>query len=248
MVKPIAQSQELFCAAERLRADAYTRAHNYFHVPDLRSFERDAAAKEEKARLAAIADFYHYKEPLLLLLFCYQLQAMEGPTGLPGASITPHQAPAMLEEPPCDLDELTAPAPIKKRYEDIRRTLAVPFVNPEFCAFARWPKFLDAYWDTLKQMMASPLYDECRYGLRSTAWSLAAQLPGPSELTPDRLGDAGMTPEEVASVARILDLFVQNLSGQLLNVAAAKIALEGGNLVVPENPSASRRKSKEPAA
>jgi hypothetical protein len=245
LLRDIAQSRELFDLAERLRADAYTRAHNYFHIPDLSRHERHAENNGDSAKLALVAEFYHYKEPLLLLLFCVQMQALEGPAGIPG-SPTPHEAREIIREAPCVLNEDVAPPALKKCYEEVRRTLEVPFVNPEFCAFASWPDFLDRYWATLKQMIASPLYDECMYGVRATAWALASQLPGPVELTVDRLADAGMAAEEIASIARIMEMFVRNLSGQLLNVAAAKIALEGGNLAIPE--SQSRRKKKQPAA
>ncbi len=229
-MKAVAGSQELFSCAERLRADSYTRAFNYFRIHDLTT-HGGGPVDGQRDELASIADFYHFKEPLVLLLFCLQLQAMEGPAGQEGPSPTPHEPLTMLAEAPSEVSEQSAPPATKKRLEEIRRTLAVPFVNPEFCAFARWPEFLDQYWETLKHMIASPLYDECRYGVRSTAWTLAAQLPGPVEITPEQLTDAGMSVEEVASVARILELFVSNLSGQLLNIAAAKIALEGGNAV-----------------
>jgi len=244
-VKPIAQSEELFCAAERLRADAYTRTYNYFQIPDLSAYG-GAPKQGAPSQLSVIADFYHYKEPLLLLLFCLQMQAMEGPAGQAGAVATPRAATGTLAEAPV-LVEGDSPAATKKRLEEIRRMLALPFVNPEFAALARSPQFFDAYWETLKQMIASPLYDECRYGVRATAWALASQLPGPVELTPDQMVEAGMSVDEVGSVSRILEMFVANLSCQLLNVAAAKIALEGGNSVKSD-----RRQSKsaedQPAA
>ncbi len=247
MVAAIARSRELFDAAGCLRADAYTRAHNYFRVPDLR-VHQDAAHAEGEADMAAIAEFYHYVEPLLLLLACYQMQALEGVAGESGAAATPQPPPAPVPPPICGIEENSASPALRKSFEEIRRVLGLPFVSPEFSAFACRPDFLRDFWNSLKQMLSSPVYDECRYGVRSTAWSLASRLPGPAEMTVEQLSDAGMTVEEITSVARILDLFVANLSGQLLNMAAAKIALEGGNLLVPESEARSRPKSKSPAA
>ena len=247
-VRQIAWSQELETAADRLRADAYTRAHNYFQIPDLSAHAR--MKPDGPGDLAAVADFYDGVEPLLLTLACYQMQTLEGSAGQPGASVTPHPPREPLPAPSCAVEETSAPPALKKKYEEIRRTLGVPFVNPEYCAFACWPEFLNAYWDALRQMMGSPIYDECCYGLRSTAWTLASKLPGPAELSLEQLTDAGMTAEDVSSIARILELFVSNLSAQLLNIATAKIALEGGNLAVPESqPQANvRRKRRNPAA
>jgi len=244
-VRPIAGSRELFTAAGCLRAEAYTRAHNYFRMPDLSAHGK---LGPDAIDISAVADFYHYLEPLLLLLACYQMQAMEGVAGLTGDHPTPQTAPPMPHPPSCSVDERSASPALKKQFEDIRRLLCVPFINPEYCAFACRPDFFKAYWDALKQMIASPVYDECRYGVRATAWSLASRLPGPTEITLDQLSEAGMSPDDIASVARILELFVTNLSGQLLNVAAAKIAIEGGNLAIPESEKKTRKKNDQPAA
>ncbi|MGH9524212.1 MAG: halocarboxylic acid dehydrogenase DehI family protein, partial [Terriglobales bacterium] len=225
MVHNVAHSRELFAFADRLRADAYTRVHNYFHVPNLRC----GIDLSGPASLTDAANFFHYRDPLILLLFIFQLQAMEGPTGKPpdgGADAvgSSEQFKVSLAELPVSLSEQDAPAPVRRKYEEIRRTLDIPFVPPELCAFAMRPEFLDAYWNALKQMLASPLYPACKHGVRASAWSLAAQLPGPTELGLEQMGEAGLSAEEIASVARILDLFVEFLSGSLLNVAAAKIA------------------------
>jgi hypothetical protein len=240
-VRHVASSRELFTAAECLRADAYTRTHNYFHVPDLR--------REAILAPALPANYFHYRDPLILLLFAFQMQAMEGPTGKApdGAAEQDRAAPPRLlfNELPPSISEKNAPAALRNRYEEIRRTLGTPFIAPEFCAFAARPEFLDAYWKALKQMLASPLYPACKHGLRSSAWTLAAQLPGPAELSLDQMADAGLFPEDIASIARILELFVDSLTGSLLNVAAAKIAIEGGNLVASESP---RAQGRQPAA
>jgi hypothetical protein len=95
---------------------------------------------------------------------------------------------------------------------------------------ARFPAFLDLYWDLLKRLLQSPVYQESQYGIQEAAWNLARELPGPVELSIEQLLDSGMKQEDIGSVARILDLFVKNLSGLLMNVAVAKIALEGGNI------------------
>ena len=233
-VREIARSQELFDAAERLRADAYTRTHNYFRVGDLRSYTSaspDGAASE----LATVASYFHYRDPLVLLLFCYQMQAMEGQAGQVGVPATPRTGENAFDVVPDAVKDSITLDPLPKLLAEIRRAQEVPFVTPECCAFSRWPDFLKAYWQALKEMIASPVYDECSYGVHETAWSLASQLPGPAELTLDQMADAGLTADQVASLAKILELFVNHLSAQLLNISAAKIALEGGNLPTPRH-------------
>ncbi len=222
LLRGVVASQEFYACAERLRADSYTRTHNYFRIPPL-------FASDPRLEITAAVDFFHYRDPLLLLLFCAQLQALEGPTGQPKkAEAAPPALPAAerLEL----VAEEAAPPLVRGIYQDIRRTFGYPYVCPEFQALGRWPEFLRAYWSMLKQQLVqSALYDESRYAVRATAWSLAAELPGPLELPLDQLSEAGLPQDEIASVGRILDLFVNSLSGSLLNIAAAKVALEGGN-------------------
>lgn len=256
-VKNVARSEELRTAAECLRADAYTRAHNYFHVPDFRDRGDSVHLADAEPSPLSLANYFHYRDPLILLLFTFQIQAMEGAAGktLSGPAdgseqrVHAHTAPPpAIHQLPPSISENTAPPPLKKRFEEIRRTLGTPFVSPDLCAFAARPEFLDRYWMALKEMLASPLYPECKHGVRTTAWNLAAQLPGPAELTVDQMVDAGLCAEEVASVARILELFVDYLSCGLLNVAAAKIGLEGGNLPVPSERPPAHDRSTRPAA
>ncbi len=229
MLKPVASSAELFACANRLRADAYTQAHNYLRIPDLcASLESrfSAAARQE---LTAAVDLFHYQNPVLLLLFSMQLQALEGPVGKTQPA-TPAAAHPVDSEQPVFVEEENSPSAVRRRFEEIRRVLELPYVNAEYEAMARFPDFLNVYWEYLKNEVHSPIYQECQYGIRETAWNLARELPGPLELSIEQLTEAGMKEEDIASVARILDLFVKNLSGLVLNIAIAKIALEGGNL------------------
>jgi hypothetical protein len=48
-------------------------------------------------------------------------------------------------------------------------------------------------------------------------------------LSTERLSQAGLNEDQIASVLRITDSFVTATVGAVLNVAFAKIALEGGN-------------------
>lgn len=231
MMCSVVETANFFACGDRLRADAYTRTHNYLHIPDLCAWlgqsRLSVAARQE---LATSLDLFHYANPLLLLLFCAQLQALEGPIGEAKGTVQAAVHPTYVESPLLGVEE-NMPAAVRRRYEEIRRVLEMPYVNVEYEAMARYPDFLNFYWELLKGLLQSPLYQESQYGIRETAWNLARELPGPLELSVDQLLEAGMKQEEIASVARILELFVKNLSGLLMNVAIAKIALEGGNIV-----------------
>jgi hypothetical protein len=228
-LRPTVESREFFHAAQRLRADAYTRVYNYFPVPDLCALMSDMqfspGAREE---LTEVADLFHYRDPLLLLLFSLQTQAMESPAGNDGKATADPVHP-VYDKAPLLIDESIAPAPIQKLYDEIRRTLAVPYINAEYQAFARWPQFLEVFWNLLRSMLQSPLYAEWEYGCRELAWSLARELPGPVELPAHQLLEAGLSEEDIGSISRLTQSFIQNLSGLVLSMCLAKIGLEGGN-------------------
>ena len=98
----------------------------------------------------------------------------------------------------------------------------------------RWPDFLAAYWQVMKPVVQSPLYSECQWALRDTTWEMTRELPARIELSCEQLTDAGMSDDDVATCVKITELFVKHLSGMVLNIAAAKIGLEGGTVAAPQ--------------
>ena len=230
-MQPAVETREFFQNGDRLRAEAYTRTHNYFLVPDLCSCIRDihfsTGAQHE---LTDVVELFHYNNPLLLLITAMQLHAFEdGP---------PHHRRAetgadhpVISQKPVQITEESAPAPMRKIYEDIKRTLGVSFINTDYQALARWPDFLTMYWNAFKPLASSPLYGENRHALRESALALASDLPNGPQLSVEPMQEAGLTEDEISAGIHITEEFLDVLSGLLLNVAFAKIALEGGNRV-----------------
>lgn len=228
-VQRVVSSRAFFQLADRLRADAYTRAHNYFEIPDLcariQALSFSSGAKNE---LSDVIEQFFYADPLLLLVTVAQQQAFEGPVG---SATDPSGAvfhPEFERKPILVTDESASPE-ISKVFEEMKRDYGIPTVISDFRGLARWPDFLRAYWKLLHPLLTSPLYQECQYGIRESAWSLAKELPGPFELTVAQMTEAGMTEDNIASVVRLTDAFTRGFSGMTLNMAIAKIGLEGGN-------------------
>ncbi|MBI2677154.1 MAG: hypothetical protein HYX28_00050 [Candidatus Koribacter versatilis] len=232
-MRPLVATEEFFALAGRIRADGYTSAHNYFRVPDLCHRVEDLRFSTGARReLTDTVDTLHHANPLVLLLMAAQLQAFDRTVGRPNVATTP-APPLPQRERPTFIDEDHAPTPTRKLYDDIKRTTGLPIVTTGYLAMARWPDFLAAYWRVLKPILESPLYRESASAVSDTAWQLTRELPGEIKLTCDDLTDAGMTDEDVGACVRITELFVKHLGGMVLNVATAKISLEGGNLAAP---------------
>lgn len=215
--KPVVSTREFFLYSERLEAEAYTRVHNYFPVPSL----ADQSAVHETI------DFYQYSSPMLLLLTAALLQEFETP-GLPKQPSIPAVSPRTFSRIQFLADEAAAPAASQKIFADIRRTLDVPFLSSCYLNLGQWPDFLKVYWESLKPTLRTALYEQHRLRLRDSAVVLAAELPGPLQLSVTDMEGAGVDFNDVHSVVQITELFLNVLSGQLINMAFAKIGLEVG--------------------
>lgn len=225
---PMLRTNEFFSAANRLGAEAYTRVHNYFSVPDLRfkveEMHFSSGAQEE---LRAEIELYHYNYPVLLLLCAALMQAFENPGIEPRSQATPALR-REIPRRPILVEEERAPAPTRRIYDDVKRTLGAPFLNTCYLTFGRWPDFLREYWNALKPVITGPIYEQHRRAIQESALSLAAELPEPLQLSQHEMTEAGVRESELAAIVQFTDSFIHLLSKQVLNLAFAKIGLEGG--------------------
>lgn len=227
-LKPVVETQEFFSFSNRLSAEAYTRMHNYFPVPDLqrklKELEFSPGAQNE---LHQVAELYHYNYSILLLVNAALVQAFDNPGKPQGRGATPAYHPVFAAKPIL-VEEEAAPAPTRKIYDDIKRTMNTPFLNTSYLNFGRWPDFLQAYWESLKPLVRTPLYEQHRLAMRESALAFASELPEPLQLSAEQLEDAGVPERDVNTVIQLADLFLELLSKQILNTAFAKIGLEDG--------------------
>ena len=229
LLRPAVETRDFFVKADRLGAEAYTRMHNYFSIPDLcthiRQIQFTTGAQDE---LTGVVDLFHYNNPLLLLIAALQLQAFEDGPSRPWSAETGADHPVFLERP-IKVTEEAAPAPIRRVYEEMKRTLGISYINTDYQAFARWPDFLNVYWSALKPALTSPLYVESKHALRESALTLASELPNGPQIPAEHAEEFKVNGEELNAAIHITEEFLTVLSGLVLNVAFAKIALEGGN-------------------
>ncbi len=227
-LRNVVLSRRFFELCDRLRADSYTRAHNYFQIPDLCARIQELSfSSGAKAELADTVEQFYYANSLYLMIAVAQQQAFEGQVGSSlQAAVSNHPT---FERKPVLVEDESASPEITKVFEEIKRDFGIPTVISDFRALARWPDFLRTYWTLLHPLLSSPLYQECQYGVCETAWSLARELPGPFELTVSQMTEAGMTEDDIASVVRLTQAFTRGLAGSALNIAIAKIGIEGGN-------------------
>jgi Halocarboxylic acid dehydrogenase DehI len=226
--RPVVETGDFFRLADRVRADAYTRMHNYFGIPDFSAGLSELSLSEaDCSELKRLTEFFHYSVSVFLLIATVQMQAFDSRTGQQRECSFVTHHPVFTGPLPL-VSEDNPPANIRKIYDEMKRTLNVPFLNVPYQAYAHWPEFLALDWKLLKRVLQSPIYIESLHGVRDTAWALAREVPHPVELTVSQLIESGMADDDVTAIVRMTELFVKVLSGVALNVAVTKIGLEGG--------------------
>jgi hypothetical protein len=236
-IRPMVETREFFNAAECLRAEAYTQVHNYFTVPDTRErLSTERFPRESFAEVAKVVDLFHYNNPLLLVIVGAQFMALEETPASPrtGAGPAPHP---VFPEAPAKVTEESAPTHIRRIFDDMKRTLGTNLVNTDYQAFAVWPDFLATYWQELKPCASSPLYNENKHAIRESAMWAAGQLPKAPQFTVDQMQEAGLSDDDTGAAIYLTEEFLDLLTGLVLNIAFAKIGLEGGNRARSSKPA-----------
>jgi hypothetical protein len=225
--RKVVVSKQFFSCADRLGADAYTRAHSYMMVPNIRA--ELAAAKVSDAACEEIrqsVNLFHRRSTYSLLLCSWQRRAFEGPVGSRAAIEVP--TPAKDRQVPMMMRDDSMPVSTKKLLEEIRRKCEEPSLDAFYFAMARWPDLLRNFWNGVHGEMASPMYDHSKQAIREYSEQLCDELPGPLELTTVQLLET-MEEAEIGSMVRITEAFERSFSALVLNAAWTRIGLEGGN-------------------
>jgi len=226
--KPLLQTEEFFELCDRLRADAYTRVQSYFKVPDLRrQMDSEELSLGARYELNQDIDLLYFLDAPVLLIAVIQMQAFDGPVG---QTRPIHSAGRILMRPrPVVVEETAAPPATCKIYQELKQSFGLPALNLDYRVLARWPDFLRDYWNLLKPMVSSPIYQESTQRVRETALGMAGQIPLPIELTLAQLDDAGVGHSDLRSIVQITESLINIFSALMLNITIAKIGLEGGN-------------------
>jgi hypothetical protein len=224
----VLQTRKFFVLADRLAAEAYTRAQSYFDVPDRRQDYVALRADEAEPALPYVLDYYQYLDPLLLLITVAQMQAFDGTLGQPASEMRSQDRRNFPVVPRLAPENGESPA-IGKIWEERRRFLRLPFVPEEHRALAMWPELYQRCWAALQPVTQSPLYTDCQFRIGESAWGLVQELPVTVETDISTLLDAGLSDEQVSSLSRINESLMSAFTALLLDVTFTRISLEGGS-------------------
>ena len=236
--RPALQSAQFFYLGCRLAAESYTRAHNYFEIRPLCQPESGAPIPGELS-LPEVLDYYQYLDPLLLLIAAAQMRAFEEAVGQPMRGSQAARHPDFAAAPQLVCGEHAGPG-LQRSWNERKRLLELAFVADEHRALARWPDFYVEYWAVLKELLRSPVYADCQYRLGESALAMASELPVRVETGVSQLLDAGLSDEQITSVMRMNEAFMQALTGLVLDITFARIGGEAAHRAetTPHKPQA----------
>ena len=139
-------------------------------------------------------------------------------TAAAAAPFEGRHAPA-VEQPFLLMEAHHADAPTRTVYEDLKASLALPFVNTDYRALARWPSYFAMAWSDLKQIVGSPAHEAICQAYHERCLELIATLPNPAGLSAATLREAATADAPLDELIQSCRLFAYLIPGLTVNVA-----------------------------
>ena len=227
--RPLVRSQPFVEASEELRLFTESEAAKLRPPPMVMRLENLGYAEREIAQISGMIEiFSHGNFPYLLLATVVRmlLEGAEMNGKIDALPFEGRHAPD-VRVPLVLMETHHADAPTRALYEDVKRTLGLPFVNTDYRALARWPSYFSLAWVDLKGAVTTPTYDAIRDTIHDRAVKLAAQgLPNPGRLSGAALRAAAGRDASLAEVLQVSRLFQWLLPGLVTNIAFLRAQLQ----------------------
>ena len=221
-LRPLARSKPFVEACQQLRAQTERRARDL--EPDLivrRLAAIGYAPREIDQIRATIEVFSHGNFPYLLTATAAR-RLLEGHHPGAGTEAPPFEGRhAPVVDVPFVLMEMHhADHDTRSVYDDIKRTLGLPFVNTDYRALARWPSYFALAWRDLKPVVNTPAHAAICAEVHAHVDNLMGEvLPNPGGLTADALREAAKRDGNADEILQVVSLFQWLLPGLVTNVA-----------------------------
>ncbi|MFN0041513.1 MAG: halocarboxylic acid dehydrogenase DehI family protein [Burkholderiales bacterium] len=227
--QPLVRSRPFVEASEALRQFTETEAAKLRPPPITMRLENlGYAAREIEQIRGMIEIFSHGNFPYLLLATIVRmlLEGGEMGEGIDALPFEGRHAPDVSV--PLVLMEIHhADAPTRALYDDVKRTLGLPFVNTDYRALARWPSYFSLAWGDLGSAVRTPAYNTICNAIHERAVELAAHgLPNPGRLSSAALRTAAGRDASAEEVLQVSRLFQWLLPGLVTNVAYLRAQLK----------------------
>lgn len=219
-LRELAGSEAFVSAALELRAEV-ERAVAALRPPPIADRLRALGYSErELDDIRAVLEMLSHGNYLYTLLTTIGRDLLEGAeigpvqpvAAYPGRHAPPTRVPLILMEPH-HVDAAT-----RTIYEDVKRTLGLPFLNTDYRALARWPSYFALAWGDLRGHIGQPAHEAVCDVYQERAVALVRALPNPAGLTGAALR-AAAEGDASADLLPVVQLFQHLHAGLMTNVA-----------------------------
>lgn len=231
--QPLVHGKPFVEASEALRQLAEAEIAKLDPRPISPRLSDHGYGEREIAQIRSVIELFSHGNFAYLLLATIVRLLLEGGHMRRGGASRPFRGRHAAQVPPplVLMEAHHADAPTRAIYEDVKRTLGLPFVNTDYRALARWPSYFSLAWADLKTAVAAPAYEEiCRTIHESAVDHALHGLPNPGRLSSRVLRTAADRDASVQEVLQVARLFQWLLPGLVTNVAFLRAQLQGGAL------------------
>lgn len=228
-LKPLCESQPFITACKELRQYVEMRAAELGPAPLVRSLSEMGYASREIDNIRQINTvFSHGNQPYVLIaaITRYLLEGGDMMGEKEAESFKGTHAP-IIEVPFVLMEPHHADKPLQSVYDDIKKTLNLPFVNTDYRALARWPSYFSLAWADLRRKADTPAHEAICQACHDRVAELAAiHLPNPGDLSSASLRRAAEADASLDEVIQVSRLFQWLLPGLITNIAYLRHQLE----------------------
>jgi hypothetical protein len=177
---------------------------------------------------ATVEVFSHGNFPYLLIASYARLllAGQEVGSDAPAPPFEGRHAPE-VDVPFVLMERHHADAPTQTVYDDVMATLGLPFVNTDYRALARWPRYFAQAWDDLKPIVTRPQHAALAGAVYAGAVGAVRRLPNPAGLKADAVRAAADEDASIEEISQVVQLFHTLLPGLVVNVAFFRAQLAG---------------------
>ena len=113
--------------------------------------------------------------------------------------------------------------------EEYKRAMQVPWVGVVTMAYAHYQAFFDTWWKALEPVCSTQIYIDTALALRDDLERRISKLSPPPII--NRLSELGYSEREIKDIQNMIDVITHGNFIQIPAVFAARILLEGGELL-----------------
>ena len=125
--------------------------------------------------------------------------------------------------------EFKAEGTLTTTYEEYKKALQVPWIGVVTMAYAHYQTFFDTWWKALEPVCSTQIYTDTALALREDLERRISKLSPPPII--NRLSEIGYSEREIKDIRNMIDVITHGNFIQIPAVFAARILLEGGELL-----------------